>query len=591
MKINRFALALLLSVLAVVLAPRQARATNPITWTPYVYTDPTAVQIPFKFGKDVNNVYNLQFPSSVTTAQQNEVIALPQFNNQSVSGSPPTVTVGPLFPPGPGSPANFITSDVPESANFNVTSASYGIMYQVTTGASNITATIPAAATLPDGFYFFLRKADSGAGLILNTALSDSVGIQGHVTLYWTDGASWYGRAWYGGFDVSGDLSETAAGNITLTPGTGFTVATGIAGTAAAPVQTLTDATTGWYRPAANQWAFSGSGSEVFIFSSSGISTAAATSLGINPGTTGALNLATTNTGAVNLGNSTGATTLKGSTITFSNRALATTTASLPGFNLGTYAGNPSTLVNGDIWANTTSNAINAYIGGSIVTLGATGSAGISGASAGQVLVATGAASGTGYAGFLSDTLGNVRMNSLGVGIAASTVANYIDVAGTGGLTSSGYLRLQATSNPIVFGFGTSGSVGNSMAMNSTSFAPWSDNSITLGGSGFTNARWKDLQIIQIHLTASTSATGGLSLGYNGTSGSETLSVVNAGSGNSTFNTGITEGSATLITTTTSFTNGAASGAGTLTNAPAAGNPTKWIPVNDNGTTRYIPAW
>jgi len=30
---------------------------------------------------------------------------------------------------------------------------------------------------------------------------------------------------------------------------------------------------------------------------------------------------------------------------------------------------------------------------------------------------------------------------------------------------------------------------------------------------------------------------------------------------------------------------------GTLTNAPAAGNPTKWIPIDDNGTTRFIPAW
>lgn len=25
--------------------------------------------------------------------------------------------------------------------------------------------------------------------------------------------------------------------------------------------------------------------------------------------------------------------------------------------------------------------------------------------------------------------------------------------------------------------------------------------------------------------------------------------------------------------------------------APAVGNPTKWIPFNDAGTTRYIPAW
>jgi hypothetical protein len=49
--------------------------------------------------------------------------------------------------------------------------------------------------------------------------------------------------------------------------------------------------------------------------------------------------------------------------------------------------------------------------------------------------------------------------------------------------------------------------------------------------------------------------------------------------------------SATLIKSNTTLTNGAAAAAGTLTNAPAAGNPTKWIPINDNGTTRYLPAW
>lgn len=54
---------------------------------------------------------------------------------------------------------------------------------------------------------------------------------------------------------------------------------------------------------------------------------------------------------------------------------------------------------------------------------------------------------------------------------------------------------------------------------------------------------------------------------------------------------GITTGSTTLHTTTVALTNGAGAGAGTITNAPAAGNPTKWIPINDNGTTRYIPAW
>jgi hypothetical protein len=40
-----------------------------------------------------------------------------------------------------------------------------------------------------------------------------------------------------------------------------------------------------------------------------------------------------------------------------------------------------------------------------------------------------------------------------------------------------------------------------------------------------------------------------------------------------------------------SFDNGAGAQAGTITNSPSVGNPTKWIPIDDNGTTRYIPAW
>lgn len=39
------------------------------------------------------------------------------------------------------------------------------------------------------------------------------------------------------------------------------------------------------------------------------------------------------------------------------------------------------------------------------------------------------------------------------------------------------------------------------------------------------------------------------------------------------------------------YTNNAGAAAGTLTNAPIAGNPTKWIPIQDGGTIRNIPAW
>ena len=46
-----------------------------------------------------------------------------------------------------------------------------------------------------------------------------------------------------------------------------------------------------------------------------------------------------------------------------------------------------------------------------------------------------------------------------------------------------------------------------------------------------------------------------------------------------------------LLKTAADLTDGQAAATGTLTNAPTAGNPSKWIPIDDHGTTRYIPAW
>lgn len=45
------------------------------------------------------------------------------------------------------------------------------------------------------------------------------------------------------------------------------------------------------------------------------------------------------------------------------------------------------------------------------------------------------------------------------------------------------------------------------------------------------------------------------------------------------------------LTSTGTFTSGAGAQVGTITNSPLAGNPTSWIKIVDNGTTRYIPAW
>lgn len=55
--------------------------------------------------------------------------------------------------------------------------------------------------------------------------------------------------------------------------------------------------------------------------------------------------------------------------------------------------------------------------------------------------------------------------------------------------------------------------------------------------------------------------------------------------------TALTNGDTVLMRTSSTLPNGAGAQTGTLTNGPVNGNPSKWIPINDNGTTRYIPAW
>ncbi len=50
-------------------------------------------------------------------------------------------------------------------------------------------------------------------------------------------------------------------------------------------------------------------------------------------------------------------------------------------------------------------------------------------------------------------------------------------------------------------------------------------------------------------------------------------------------------GNAILLKTTNALANGANASTATMTNAPSAGNPTKWVPFNDAGTIRYFPSW
>ena len=167
-------------------------------------------------------VFSNNITAPVTSAAGQS--ALSAFNNQvylSLNGGTPTVI---------GGSSGIIQTVSAKSANFTVTTADKGVLFDVTTGASNITATLPAAATAGNGWYCFIRKADTAAGLVLTSPTTSpaavSAQVQNALVLLWSDGTSWYNKVHLGNVDASGAVTIAAGGsnqNINLTPsGTGY---------------------------------------------------------------------------------------------------------------------------------------------------------------------------------------------------------------------------------------------------------------------------------------------------------------------------------------------------------------------------------
>lgn len=112
----------------------------------------------------------------------------------------------------------------------------------------------------------------------------------------------------------------------------------------------------------------------------------------------------------------------------------------------------------------------------------------------------------------------------------------------------------------------------------------------TLAGYGITNGQTTLTNSAGLAAALSDETGTGLAV-FNNTPTLITP-VLGAATGTSVALTGgVTTGNTTLHTTTVNLTNGAGAALGTLANAPVAGNPTKWISINDNGTVRQIPAW
>lgn len=171
---------------------------------------------------------------------------------------------------------------------------------------------------------------------------------------------------------------------------------------------------------------------------------------------------------------------------------------------------------------------------------------------------ASGTASNTDISGYRTQTAvgsGAQKGLDLGVGSTSWYAFSYGNAATTGAFNASSGTEVAVAWSPT-FASQTSTAGWTAFKVNATD------------GSGSGAKLLQDLQL----------------------AGASKFSVTSAGAVTAA-STITTLGGATFHTTSSALTDGAGVALGTLATAPAAGNPTKWIGINDNGTTRYVPAW
>ena len=238
--------------------------------------------------------------------------------------------------------------------------------------------------------------------------------------------------------------------------------------------------------------------------------------------------------------------------------------------------------------ASTTAGASNV---GALVVAGGI-SAGNTG-SAASYFGGTVRASSVGALGKANDVVTGGSVNDFGIG-TYGTATNIIFATGTDYLERA---RISDTGLAVTGVLSTTGAAtfagavtGTSTGFNSLAgeLAIATTKKLYLDGGGDTYIQESGANVLDFYAGAVRSlqltATTATFAGAVTAGGAVTMAAwpVIANDGNATY---ILQSAAAI----TAYTAGAS--VGTLTNAPSAGDPTKWITINDNGTLRRIPTW
>ena len=176
------------------------------------------------------------------------------------------------------------------------------------------------------------------------------------------------------------------------------------------------------------------------------------------------------------------------------------------------------------------------------------------------------------------------RMSAIATALSASAsmIAAVVSLIAALSIPTGSYRSQGAGIGTGTLTLGTTGTVSGTITMLGSTAG-----SLSLIASDSAN----NLTITQPLTVGVAGTAAGQIIVAGATSGGATLSTTATGSGLISSGDLFTNDASFLIRTQTTLANAASTNTATLTNAPTAGDPTKWISVDDNGTTRRIPAW